>query len=131
MGKRNKRARTMLKKMSILNEVPSPEVAKKYGIKEQVNARILLEEENSLRIQKLKEAQEAEEKAAKLKAEQEAKLEAEKAAKLKAKVQEAKDRAKKEAEFKAKKEAEAKAKKPTPVKKTPRKRAPKATTKKS
>jgi len=72
MGKRNKRARTMLKKMSILNEIPDIQTAKKYGIEEQVNARIQLEEENSLRIQKLKEAQEAEEQAIKLKAEQEA-----------------------------------------------------------
>ena len=67
MGKRNKRARTMLKKMSILNQIPDTATAKRYGIEEQVNARIRVEEENSLRIQKLKEAQEAEERAAKLK----------------------------------------------------------------
>ena len=106
MGKRNKRARTLLKKMNILNEIPDLQKAKKYGIEEQVNARICIEEENSVRIQKLKEAQEAEAKAAELKA-------------------------KKEAELKAKKEAEAKAKKETPVKKTPRKRVSKTTRKKS
>ena len=72
MGKRNKRARTMLKKMSILNEIPDIQTAKKYGIEEQVNARIRLQEENSMRIQKLKEAQEAEEQALRLKAETEA-----------------------------------------------------------
>ena len=103
MGKRNKRARTLLKKMSILNEIPSPEMARKYGIEEQVNARILLEEENSLRIQKLKEAQEAEERAAKLKAEQEAKKAAE---------------AKKQAELKAKKDAEVKLETPKKITKT-------------
>ena len=90
MGKRNKRARTMLKKMSILNEIPDATTAKKYGIEEQVNARIRVEEENSLRIQKLKEAQEAEQRAAKLKAEAEA-----------AKKDAMEDAAKKEAELKA------------------------------
>ena len=95
MGKRNKRARTLLKKMSILNQIPDAATAKRYGIEEQVNARIRVEEENSLRIQKLKEAQEAEERAAKLKAEQEAKKATE---------------AKKEAELKAKKLKEAKSK---------------------
>jgi ribosomal protein L21 len=119
MGKRNKRARTLINKMNILNQIPDAETAKKYGIEEQVNARIRVEEENSLRIQKLKEAQEAEAKAAKLKAEAEA-------AELRAK-----EEAKKEAELKAKKEAELKAKKVTPVKKAPRRRAPKKSTKKS
>jgi len=103
MGKRNKRARTMLKKMSMLNEIPTADAARKYGIEEQVNARILLEEENSVRIQKLKEAQEAEERAVKLKAEQEAKKVAE---------------AKKQAELKAKKDAEVKLEAPKKTTKT-------------
>ena len=78
MGKRNKRARTLLKKMNILNEIPDLQKAKKYGIEEQVNARICIEEENSVRIQKLKEAQEAEAKAAELKAKKEAEAKAKK-----------------------------------------------------
>ena len=68
MSKRNKRARTLINKMNILDQIPDIETAKRYGIEKQVNARIRVEEENSLRIQKLKEAQ----KEAELKAKKEA-----------------------------------------------------------
>ena len=40
MGKRNKRARTILKQMSILGEVPSLEVARRFGIEKEVQAEI-------------------------------------------------------------------------------------------
>ena len=74
MSKRNKRARTLINKMNILDQIPDIETAKRYGIEKQVNARIRVEEENSLRIQKLKEAQKAAEakKEAELKAKKEA-----------------------------------------------------------
>ena len=109
MGRRSKRKKIILRKLNAGQQVPDQELIR--------NGLGRIVEENSVRIQKLKEAQEAEEKAAKLKAEAEA-------AKLKAK-----EEAKKEAELKAKKETEVKTKKTTPVKKTPRKRAPKRTTK--
>jgi hypothetical protein len=35
MGKRNKRARTILKRMSMLGEVPSLDTARRYGIEKQ------------------------------------------------------------------------------------------------
>ncbi len=111
MGRRSKRKKLMIRKLNAGQEVPDQDLIR--------NGLGRVVEENSVRIQKLKEAQEAEAKAAKLKAEAEA-------AELRAK-----EEAKKEAELKAKKEAEAKAKKATPAKKAPRKRAPKTTTKKS
>tara|TARA_Y100001972_G_C7490040_1_gene248603 strand:+ start:301 stop:597 length:297 start_codon:yes stop_codon:yes gene_type:complete len=40
MGKRNKRARTILKRMSMLGEVPSLDTARRYGIEKQVQAEI-------------------------------------------------------------------------------------------
>ena len=40
MGKRNKRARTLLKRMSILGEVPSLETARRYGIEKEVQAEL-------------------------------------------------------------------------------------------
>ena len=94
MGKRNKRARTILKKMSILGEEISLETARRYGIEKQVQADLdrrqaIIDEEN------------------RIKAEAEAKLIAEEKAKAEAK-------AKKEAEAKKKTAA---AKKKTTVKK--------------
>ena len=94
MGKRNKRARTILKKMSILGEEISPETARRYGIEKQVHADLdrrqaIIDEEN------------------RIKAEAEAKLIAEEKAK---------------AEAKKKKEAEAK-KKAAPKKRATRKKA--------
>ena len=101
MGKRNKRARTMLKKMSILGEEISLETARRYGIEKQVQADLdrrqaIIDEEN------------------RIKAEAEAKLLAEEKAKAKA-------AAKKKAEEEAKKKKEAEAKK----KAAPKKRATK------
>ena len=103
MGKRNKRARTLLKRMSILGEVPSLEIARRLGIEKDVQAEldkreaIAREEENKRKA----EAQRlAEEKAKKLAAE-------------KAKEEKAKAEAKKKkaAEAAKKKAAEAKKKK--------------------
>ena len=104
MGKRNKRARTMLKKMSILGEEVSLETARRYGIEKQVQADLdrrqaIIDEEN------------------RIKAEAEAKLLAEEKAK-------AEEEAKKKAatEAKKKKEEEAK-KKAAPKKRATRKKA--------
>lgn len=93
MGKRNKRARTILKRMSILGEVPSLETARRLGIEKQAQAELdrrqsIIDEEN------------------RIKAEAEAKrLAAEKAAEEKKRAEE---KARKEAEAKAKAEAEKK-----------------------
>ena len=103
MGRRSKRKKLIIRKLNAGQEVPDQDLVR--------NGLGRIVEENSVRIQKLKEAQEAEAKAAKLKAEAEA-------AELRAKEE-------------AKKEAEAKAKKENPVKKAPRKRAPKTSRKKS
>jgi len=102
MGRRSKRKKLIIRKLNAGQEVPDQDLIR--------NGLGRIVEENSVRIQKLKEAQEAEAKAAKLKAEAEA-------AELRAKEE-------------AKKEAEAKAKKATPVKKSFRKKATKTTTKK-
>ena len=104
MGKRNKRARTMLKKMSILGEEVSLETARRYGIEKQVQADLdrrqaIIDEEN------------------RIKAEAEAKLLAEEKAKAE---EEAKKKA--AAEAKKKKEEEAK-KKAAPKKRATRKKA--------
>jgi len=72
MGKRNKRARTLLKRMSILGEVPSLEIARRLGIEKDVQVEldkreaIALEEENK---RKAEAKRLAEEKAKKLAAE--------------------------------------------------------------
>ena len=104
MGTRNKRARTMLKKMSILGEEVSLETARRYGIEKQVQADLdrrqaIIDEEN------------------RIKAEAEAKLLAEEKAKAE---EEAKKKA--AAEAKKKKEEEAK-KKAAPKKRATRKKA--------
>ena len=104
MGKRNKRARILLKKMSILGEEISLETARRYGIEKQVQADLdrrqaIIDEEN------------------RIKAEAEAKLLAEEKAKAE---EEAKKKA--AAEAKKKKEEEAK-KKAAPKKRATRKKA--------
>ena len=104
MGKRNKRARILLKKMSILGEEISLETARRYGIEKKVQADLdrrqaIIDEENRIK----------------------AEAEAKRLAKEKAKAEEeAKKKA--AAEAKAKKEAEAK-KKAAPKKRAPRKKA--------
>ena len=52
MGKRNKRARTVLRKASILGEEISPETARRYGITD-----LLPQKTNSEKIEELKTAQ--------------------------------------------------------------------------
>ena len=49
MGKRNKRARTMLRKANILGETISPEVARRYGIES-----LLPQKTNTEKIEELK-----------------------------------------------------------------------------
>jgi membrane protein involved in colicin uptake len=73
MGKRNKRARTILKKMSILGEEISLETARRYGIEKKVRADLdrrqaIIDEENRIKA----------EAKAKLLAEEKAKAEAKK-----------------------------------------------------
>ena len=104
MGKRSKRARILLKKMSILGEEISLETARRYGIEKKVQADLdrrqaIIDEEN------------------RIKAEAEAKLLAEEKAKAE---EEAKKKA--AAEAKKKKEEEAK-KKAAPKKRATRKKA--------
>ena len=60
MGKRNKRARTILKRMSILGIVPSLDVARRFGIIREVEAEIQKREEVKQEEIKLKEQAEAE-----------------------------------------------------------------------
>ena len=79
MGKRNKRARTMLKKMSILGEEISLETARRYGIEKQALADLdrrqaIIDEEN--RIKAEAEAKRLAEEEAKKKKEAEAKKKA-------------------------------------------------------
>jgi len=95
MGKRSKRARILLKKMSILGEEISLETARRFGIEKKVQADLdrrqaIIDEEN------------------RIKAEAEAKKLAEQKAAEKKRL--AEEKARKEAEAKAKKEAEAKKK---------------------
>lgn len=94
MGKRNKRARSLLKRMSISGEIPSLEVARRFGIEKHVQA---VHDEKAVEQARLEAEAEAKKKAeeAKAKAEQEA-------AEAKRKAEEAK---KKAAEAKAEEEA--------------------------
>ena len=104
MGKRNKRARTILKQMSILGEVPSLDTARRYGIQREVQAEIDKREAEAAEVRRIAEEAERKEREvleAKQKAEAEAKKKAEAARKRK--------------EAAAKKKAEAaKAKKQSP-----------------
>ena len=93
MGKRNKRARTMLKKMSILGEEISLETARRYGIEKKVQADLdrrqeIIDEENRIKAEaeakRLAEEKAKAEAAAKKKAEEEAKKKKEAEAKKKA-----------------------------------------------
>ena len=73
MGKRSKRARTLLKRMSILGEAPSLETARRFGIEREVQAELdrrqsIIDEENRIKA----------EAKAKLLAEEKAKAEAKK-----------------------------------------------------
>jgi translation initiation factor IF-2 len=75
MGKRNKRARILLKKMSISGEIPSLEVARRFGIEKEVQA---AHDEKTAEQAKLEaQAKEKAEAKAKAKAEEEAKAAAE------------------------------------------------------
>ena len=96
MGKRNKRARSLLKRMSISGEIPSLEVARRFGIEKEVQA--VLDEQAA--------------EQAKIEAEAKAKAEAEAKAKAAAEAKK-----KKAAEAAAKKKADAEAKKKAEVKK--------------
>ena len=62
MSKKDKRLRTILKRMSILGEIPSPEVARRYGIEKQVQAEI--DRREAIRLAEEAEKQKAEEKKA-------------------------------------------------------------------
>ena len=93
MGKRNKRARTILKKMSILGEEISLETARRYGIEKQVQADLdrrqaIIDEKNRIKAEaeakRLAEEKAKAEAAAKKKAEEEAKKKKEAEAKKKA-----------------------------------------------
>ena len=93
MGKRNKRARTILKKMSILGEEISLETARRYGIEKQVQADLdrrqaIIDEENRIKVEaeakRLAEEKAKADAAAKKKAEEEAKKKKEAEAKKKA-----------------------------------------------
>ena len=59
MSKRDKRVRTILKRMSILGEIPSPEVTRRYGIEKQVQAEI--DRREAIRLAEEAEKRKAEE----------------------------------------------------------------------
>ena len=113
MGKRAKRARTLLKQMSILGKIPSIEVARRFGIQEEVQveldkiAAVKQAEEDKLRL-----AIEAKAKAA-VEAKKKAAVEA---AKAKAVAEAKRNEEKAKAALEAKKKTMAK-KTPTPTKK--------------
>ena len=117
MGKRNKRARTLLKRMSILGEVPSLETARRFGIQNEVQIELdrhqaIIDEQERVKAE-AEEKRLAEEKAAK--AAEEKRLAEEKARKeAKAKAEADKKRKAEEAK---KKKAPAAKKKTTKAKK--------------
>jgi membrane protein involved in colicin uptake len=96
MSKRSKRARTILKRMSILGEIPSPELARRYGIHKEVQIEINRRE--AIRLAEAEEKRKAEE--AKRKAEEDAKRKAEEAKKKAEAAKKRKAAAKKKAEAK-------------------------------
>jgi len=109
MGKRNKRARTILKKMSILGEELSLETARRYGIEKKVQADLdrrqaIIDEENRIKAEaeakRLAKEKAKAEAAAKKKAEEEAKRKKEAEAKKKAAPKKRATRKKAEAEEK-------------------------------
>lgn len=104
MGKRNKRARTILKRMSMLGEVPSLDTARRYGIQREVQIEIDKREAEAAEVRRIAEEAERKEREA-LEAKQKAEAEAKKKA----------EAARKRKEAAAKKKAEAaKAKKQSP-----------------
>ena len=83
MGKRSKRARILLKKMSISGEIPSLEVARRFGIEKEVQAahdeaeaKRIVEEQVLAEANRQKEAENAKRLADAAKAELEAKIKA-------------------------------------------------------
>ena len=108
MSKKDKRLRTILKRMSILGEIPSPETARRYGIQKEVQAEI--DRLEAIRLAEEVEKQKAEEAERKKREAEEAKRKAEEDAKRKA------EEAKKKAEA-AKKRKAAAAKKKAQTKK--------------
>ena len=104
MGKRTKRARTILKRMSMLGEVPSLDTARRYGIQREVQIEIDKREAEAAEVRRIAEEAERKEREA-LEAKQKAEAEAKKKA----------EAARKRKEAAAKKKAEAaKAKKQSP-----------------
>ena len=106
MGKRNKRARTLLKKMSILGEEISLETARRFGIEKKVQAEMdrrqaIIDEEN------------------KIKAEAEAKRLAEEKAKQEAEAKKLAEEKKRKAAEARKKAAATKKRKTTTARKKP------------
>ena len=110
MSKRDKRLRTILKRMSILGEIPSPEVARRYGIEKQVQAEI--DRREAIRLAEAKEKRIAEEAERKKREAEEAKQKAEEEAKRKAEEAKKKAEAAKKRKAAAKKKAEAKKQSP-------------------
>lgn len=104
MSKRDKRVRTILKRMNLLGEIPSPEVARRYGIQKQVQAEI--DRREAIRLAEEAEKRKAEEAERKKREAEEAKRKAEEDAKRKA------EAAKKRKAAAAKKKAQAKKQSP-------------------
>ena len=110
MSKRDKRLRTILKRMNLLGEIPSPEVARRYGIQKQVQAEI--DRREAIRLAEEVEKQKAEEAERKKREAEEAKRKAEEDAKRKAEEAKKKAEAAKKRKAVAKKKAEAKKQSP-------------------
>ena len=119
MGKRNNRARTILKQMSILGDGPSLETARRFGIEREVQAELdrrqsIIDEENRIKAESeekrlAEEAAKAEVEAKRLaeeKAKQEAEAKAKAAAEKKTKAAAAKKKAATKKKTAAKKEEE-------------------------
>ena len=104
MSKKDKRLRTILKRMSILGEIPSPETARRYGIQKEVQAEI--DRLEAIRLAEEVEKQKAEEAERKKREAEEAKRKAEEDAKRKA------EAAKKRKAAAAKKKAQTKKQSP-------------------
>ena len=111
MSKKDKRLRTILKRMNLLGEIPSPEVARRYGIEKQVQAEI--DRREAIRLAEAEEKRKAEEAKRKKREAEEAKRKAEEEAKRKA------EEAKKKAEAAKKRKAAAAKKKAQAKKQSP------------
>ena len=110
MSKRDKRLRTILKRMNLLGEIPSPEVARRYGIEKQVQAEI--DRREAIRLAEAEEKRLAEEAERKKREAEEAKRKAEEEAKRKAEEAKKKAEAAKKRKAAAKKKAQAKKQSP-------------------